>query len=218
MRFLFGECDLDTGTRELLRGKKPVHLSPKALQLLHLLIRERPRALSKKEIHMELWPGTFVTDGTLTSVVAEMRTAIGDGARKSALVRTVHRFGYAFAGEVEVEAKGQRKPSPPRFAYRLFNGPREIAIDEGVTILGRDPTATVFVDHVSVSRLHARIETSMGEATLEDLGSKNGTRVGKERIASVVPLSDGDPFHLGSVRFEFRVFPVSGSTRTASRG
>jgi DNA-binding winged helix-turn-helix (wHTH) protein len=217
MRFRFGDCDLDTETRELVRGRKPVHLSPKAFQLLELLIRERPRALSKKEIHKRLWSGTFVTDGTLTSLIAEMRGAINDDGKKSVLVRTVYRFGYAFSGDVEVEKEGAPRKSTPRFVYRLFSGPREIAIEEGETVLGRDPTATVFVDHASVSRLHARIETSMGKATIEDLGSKNGTRVGEERIASVVPLSDGDPFRLGSVRFEFRVFPLSGSTRTASR-
>ena len=59
---------LDSVTRELLVGRETVHLEPKAFDLLAILIQNRPRALSKTEIHEKLWQGTFVTDGTLTSL------------------------------------------------------------------------------------------------------------------------------------------------------
>jgi len=219
MRFRFGHCELDTETRELLRGGSAVHLSPKGFQFLELLIAERPRALEKSEIHEKLWAGTFVTDGTLTSLLAEVRAAIEDEARESKFVRTVHRFGYAFSGEVtEVKAKApaRGRQEKPGFAYRLFAGPREVALEEGETILGRDPEATVFLDHGSVSRRHARIAIRDGQATIEDLDSKNGTRVGEERISGPRPLSDGDAIRIGSVSMDFRVFPLSGSTETAS--
>jgi DNA-binding winged helix-turn-helix (wHTH) protein len=219
MRFRFGNCELDTETRELLRGGSVVHLSPKGFQFLELLISERPRALPKTEIHEKLWPGTFVTDGTLTSLLAEVRAAIEDEAHESKFVRTVHRFGYAFSGEAkETKAKAPAGGGPEKlgFAYRLFAGPREVALEEGETILGRDPEATVFLDHGSVSRRHARIVIHGGSATIEDLDSKNGTRVGGERITGPRMLADGDAIRIGSVRLDFRVFPLSGSTETAS--
>jgi DNA-binding winged helix-turn-helix (wHTH) protein len=213
MRVRFGECVLDSETRQLLVQGQPVHLSPKGLRFLELLLENRPRALSKEEIHRQLWSETFVSDGTLTSLLAEVRAAIGDGARQSRFIRTVHRHGYAFSGRAEeaVLRRGRR----PRVAYRLFIGSREMALEEGQTILGRDPEVAAFIDHTSVSRRHARITIVDGEATIEDLGSKNGTRVSGVRISGAHPLADGDEIRIGSVTLTFRTFPLSGSTATA---
>jgi DNA-binding winged helix-turn-helix (wHTH) protein len=214
VRTRFGECMLDSDTRELLVRGAPVHLSPKGLQFLELLLENRPRALSKTEIHEKLWPGTFVSDGTLTSLLAEVRSAIEDEAHEPRFVRTVHRFGYAFSGAAE-EARAPRRVPAPRVAYRLFWGPREIALEEGETVLGRDPDATAFIDHTSVSRHHARIVIAGDRVTVEDLESKNGTFLGGKKLDAPTPLTDGDELKLGSVSLTFRVFPLSGSTATA---
>lgn len=215
MRVRFEECLLDSDTRELLVSGRAVHISPKGLQLLELLLSNRPRALSKDEIHERLWPGTFVSDGTLTSLLAEVRSAIGDDAHEPRFVRTVHRHGYAFSGEADEEReRPRRRASRPRFAYRIFQGPREIALEEGETVLGRDPDEGTFIDHVSVSRRHARVTIAGDRATIEDLESKNGTAVRGERIRGVTPLADGDEIRLGSASITFRVFPLSGSTAT----
>ncbi len=71
----------------------------------HLLAR-RPHACRKQELHDRLWPDSFVSEATLASLVAEIRTALRDKARKPRFVRTVHGFGYAFCGEVRED------PSP----------------------------------------------------------------------------------------------------------
>ena len=217
MKFRFGECLLDGDTRELRASGETVHLSPKGLQFLELLLENRPRALAKAEIHEKLWPGTFVTDGTLTSLLAEVRTAIGDDAQRSRFIRTVHRFGYAFCGEAteELARPEPRRSRRPGFAYRLYWGPREISFEEGETVLGRDPEAGLFIDHKSVSRRHARISVAGDRATIEDLGSKNGTSIGGAKISARAALSDGDEFRIGSVPLIFRVFSLSGSTATA---
>jgi DNA-binding winged helix-turn-helix (wHTH) protein len=216
MRIQFGDCVLDRETWELLVDGRPVHLSPKGLKFLDLLLEHRPRALSKEEIHKSLWPDTFVSDGTLTSLLAEVRSAIGDGGREPGFIRTVHRHGYAFSGtaeEVRAERPGRR--FQPKFAYRLYTGPREIALAEGENILGRDPEASIFIDHASVSRRHARVTVTGDGATIEDLGSKNGTKVGGILLSSPRSLADNDEIRLGSVPMTFRVFPLSGSTATA---
>jgi DNA-binding winged helix-turn-helix (wHTH) protein len=216
MRLRFGECVLDGETRELLVGGKPVHVSPKAFELLEILMESRPRALSKSEIHERLWRDTFVSDGTLTSLVAEVRSAIGDTGEETQWIRTVHRFGYAFSGPVEAEEKRSRR-RPPSFAYRLFWRSREMALEEGENVIGRDPDVGIFIDHTSVSRRHARIRISGENAVVEDLGSKNGTFLRGERVEAASSLADGDKLRLGSVDLLFRVFPLSGSTETAER-
>jgi DNA-binding winged helix-turn-helix (wHTH) protein len=215
MPLRFGECVLDAGTRELRVRGENVHLSAKGFLLLELLLKERPRALSKEEIHQRLWPGTFVSDGTLTSLLAEVRSAVGDDAREPRFVRTVQRFGYAFSGSAEEGKELQPAAGSPRMAWRLFWGKREIPLEEGDCVLGRDPAATVFVDHKSVSRRHARIRISGDRATLEDLGSKNGTSVAGEKIQRTISLVDGDEIRIGSVGMTFRAFMLSGSTETA---
>ena len=87
---------LDTDTRELRRKALPIHLSPKAFQLLQLLVENRPKALSKASLQERLWPDTFVVEANLSNLVGEVRAALGDDAHRPHFVRTVHAFGYAF--------------------------------------------------------------------------------------------------------------------------
>src|SRR5215467_5340129 len=100
----FGDFRLDARARQIFRGSVEVHLSPKALDLLLLLIENRTRAVSKTEIHNRLWRDTFVNESNLPSLVAELRRALGDKSHTPKFIRTVHRFGYAFAGSVSEEA------------------------------------------------------------------------------------------------------------------
>lgn len=217
MRVRFGACVLDSETRELLLGGKTVHLTPKAFDLLAILIENRPRALSKTEIHEKLWPNTFVSDGTLTSLLAEVRSAIGDEEHEKRLIRTVHRFGYAFSGSAETEGSDPRGIPRAAFAYRLYWRSREFALEKGENVLGRDPGVSIFLDDASVSRRHARIVISGEGALIEDLQSKNGTFVHGATIEVPSRIADGDQIQLGSVPLTFRVFPLSGSTETAGR-
>src|SRR3954466_12913608 len=106
MNIRFGECALDTDSRVLLRGGQPVHLTPKAFQLLAFLVEVRPRAVSKSELQDKLWPATFVSEGNLATIVKEVRLAIGDDARQPVNVRTVHGYGYSFAGTVQTTDEG----------------------------------------------------------------------------------------------------------------
>jgi DNA-binding winged helix-turn-helix (wHTH) protein len=99
MKLRLGDMTFDPQARQLLRGRAEVHLSPKAFDLLAILIEERPRAVPKDELHQRLWPSTFVSEANLASLAAEIREALGDTARDPRFIRTAHRFGYAFCGE-----------------------------------------------------------------------------------------------------------------------
>lgn len=216
MRLRFEGCHLDLGTREVFRGERPVHLSPKAFQLLELLVTSRPNAISKEDLHRRLWPDTFVADGNLAVLVNELREGLGDDARRSRIIRTVQRFGYAF--EATTESVGTPGAlAEVGVAYRLLWAEREIALAVGENLIGRDQGAVVWVDDVSVSRHHARIVIDTSGARLEDLGSKNGTYVGSRRIERPVALQDGDSLRLGSVALIFRRFEAGLSTETGPR-
>src|SRR5262249_34558847 len=159
-----------------------------------------PRAVTKAEIHKAIWPGTFVTDATLTSLMAELRTAIGDEAKAPRLLRTIHGYGYAFIGSIA----GERPGAGVSF-YRLVVGEREIVLVFGENIVGRSPDAQVLVDDGGVSRQHARIVVDARQALLEDLGSKNGTMLNGRRIDAPTPLVNGALIVVGATALRFRV-------------
>ena len=89
---------------------------------------------------------------------------------------------------------------------------------DGEHLIGRDGDVTVWLESPSVSRHHARIRISGAEATIEDLGSKNGTYMRGERLAALSPLTDGDEIRLGSVVVKFRSADASGITETQHVG
>lgn len=211
MRKRFRDCVFDSETRQLARGGRPIHLSPKAYGLLELLLRHAPKAISKDEIQTEIWGETFVSDSTLTNVVAEIRAAIGDSARAQELLRTVHAFGYAFSGNL-LEEEGGTAVGSHRF--RLVRGERVFPLFEGENVLGRDPEARVSIDHASVSRHHARISIQDGKAVLEDLRSRNGTFLAGRPVTAPTPLEDGNVIGLGPVTLVFEILGTGGTTES----
>jgi len=207
---------LDLESRQLLRSGKEVHLSPKALQLLELLVAERPRALAKAEIRERLWPHTFVSESSLTGLVTTLRGALGDSPRDPRYLRTVHGLGYAFCGAVTEEVTQRRKPAAWRGRqFRITWEGGDISLVEGENILGRVEEAAAWIESASVSRRHARILVSGGEASLEDLGSKNGTFLRGRKVTAAVALADGDEIRLGLVPLTFRAVGNATSTKTA---
>ena len=213
MQVHFGEFTLDTDSRQLLKGDVQRHLSPKAYELLRLLIDNRPRALSKAELHERVWPSTFVSESTLSSLVAEVRDALDEKAESARFVRTAHRFGYAFVGTATIS--GLRVPSAEERARCWIVWEHgQVSLREGEHLLGRDADVSVWLESPTVSRHHARIRVSDGGATIEDLGSKNGTHLHGERISASVSLVDGDEIRLGSMPVTIRLLKAAGSTVT----
>jgi DNA-binding winged helix-turn-helix (wHTH) protein len=211
MRFTFSDCVIDFDGREVLREGKALALPPKAFQLLAMLIQTRPKAVSKARIHEELWPDTFVSDANLANLVAQLRSVLGDNARNPRIIRTVQRFGYAFAAPVEEVPSAVAEK---RAVFKIIWGDREITLREGENILGREQDAAAWVDVHSVSRRHARILVSGDVATLEDLGSKNGTFLKGETVTVPQCLRDGDRFRIGTVEMTVRRYLGGVSTES----
>jgi DNA-binding winged helix-turn-helix (wHTH) protein len=209
----FGPFTLDPDGRRLLRGSEPVHLTPKAFELIHLLVIEAPRVVSKRELHERLWPRTFVSDATLVGLVKEARHALDDRDPRSPVIRTAHRVGYALGVDVERDSPA---PATREWHWLVLQG-RRVVLRHGENIIGRDPASDVFVDAAGVSRRHARIVIDAGAVQLEDLGSKNGTSVGDAAIRCAVALRDGDRVAFGAIAAVYRTSRAGMSTETHSR-
>ncbi len=201
MRVAFGRFTFDSETRELLEDGRRVHVSPKAFDVLHLLLQRRPKVVSKMELHDRVWAGAFVGDANLSVTVAEIRQVLGDDSREGKLIRTVHRVGYAFSGEAADLSTPAHRPFSRSW---LSWNDKTFQLAEGENILGRDPRSDVWVDVSGVSRRHARITVAGDHVTVEDLDSSNGTSVHGSVLTAPHRLSDGDVLEVGSATLTFR--------------
>lgn len=219
MRLLFGECEFDSLRRLLLRHGSSTALSPKAFQLLEILLDRRPEAVSKTELLDRLWPDTFVADASLHNLVAEVRAALGDNPRAARYIRTVPRFGYAFHGDARPAPGSDADRAQPAAASGpcLVSRRREWLLSPGPNIVGRDRDCAVCIDSATISRRHARIVVNGEEATIEDLRSKNGTYVNGARVTQTMTLQAGAEIRVGSVTLTYRVLDGLPSTLTQRR-
>jgi DNA-binding winged helix-turn-helix (wHTH) protein len=218
----FAAFALDFRTRQLRKGNRPIHLSPKAFDLLSVLVQQRPDALSKRDLHQRLWPTTFVSDGSLAVLVAELRAALGDSVQQPMFVRTLHRFGYAFIAEA-IETLAQVTIAPATRCW-LASDTDRAPLAAGDNVVGRDPGASVRVGldaaadlriaAAGVSRRHALLTVTDAAVMLCDLGSKNGTFADDVRVTTAVGLRDGARIRLGSAHLQFRRLIDAVATQT----
>jgi len=201
MRVRFAPFTVDSGRQQLLADGREVALSPKAFEVLQLLLEHRPDVVDKQTIAARVWPDTHVSDASLTVVVAEIRRALGDAPDTPRFIRTAHRRGYAFVADVEDTEEPASPIADARF--RLGIGDKTVMLPAGETMLGREPGCGVWVNVASVSGRHARLVIRGRTAAIEDLQSTNGTFVGGARIGTRVDLRDGDVVHLGEVPITF---------------
>jgi DNA-binding winged helix-turn-helix (wHTH) protein len=190
----FGAFVFNAETRQLNRDGADVHLTPKAFDLLGLLLDAAPRVVTKTELHRGLWPKSFVSDANLVGLIKELRRALEDRDREAPIIRTVPRVGYAFCNTTTSAAA----PVGGIWSWILVAGQR-LPLREGENTIGRDPLSAVWIDVASVSRHHARIVCTGPRAVIEDVGSKNGTTVGEEAVTATRELRHGDKITFGRV-------------------
>lgn len=224
MKIGFGPFIFDTDTRELLDAGTRVHLSPRAFDVLRVLLERRPNVVSKRDLHDRVWQDTFVSDANLSVVVAEIRQVLGEDSKAARFIRTVHRVGYAFSGEATdlaatvadagASSAGAVTTAAGRQPCWVVHNDRSYALVAGENLVGRDPRCAVWIDASGVSRRHANIDVEAGVATIVDLESSNGTFVGGERVTAPRRLSDGDVIELGAATIVFRSLVDGSGART----
>jgi DNA-binding winged helix-turn-helix (wHTH) protein len=208
MNLAFADCVLNLNSRQLLRGGAAVSLEPKMYTLLEVLIQRRPAVVTHVELDELLWPKVYVARTSLTRLISELRTVLGDPPGDSRIIRTVYKSGYAFAAAVTPLAGALHTAS----ALSLLWNERLQPLIDGENIAGRGAECRVVVDAATVSRRHARFTVTLGSASVEDLGSTNGTFVNDVAIAAATRLADGDEIALGKARLKLRRIDPSAPT------
>jgi DNA-binding winged helix-turn-helix (wHTH) protein len=214
MKLSFGPFTLDAATRQLAEGTRLVHLSPKAFDLLLLLVERRPAVVPKGEIASRIWPGVTVSDASLGGLVKEIRRGLGDDPAQPTFIRTAHTVGYAFVARVDDEGAPPAPADASSCRCWLSWEDRTFSLAPGENVIGRDPRCTVWLDASGISRRHARIVVGAREATIEDLGSRNGTAIRRTLVTTARVLEDGDPIRVGATTLTFRQWSDERAPRT----
>lgn len=101
--FHFGEFTLEIAERRLMHRADVIRLSPKAHDVLVLLLRHAGRLVTKDELLSRVWPDTSVEEGILTVHMSALRKALGDDRQSGGYIETVSRSGYRFVSPVSCE-------------------------------------------------------------------------------------------------------------------
>jgi DNA-binding winged helix-turn-helix (wHTH) protein len=96
IRARFGEFELDEANASLLRGGKPLALSPTPFNVLCALARQPGVLLTKDALLDTVWGHQFVSESVLKTAISDLRTALGDDPRQPRVIETVPRRGYRF--------------------------------------------------------------------------------------------------------------------------
>jgi hypothetical protein len=181
--------------------------------LLDVLIQRRPAVVTYAELDELLWPKVYVARTSLTRLVSELRTVLGDPPSDSQIIRTAYKTGYAFAADVT--PLGTQPAAAGVFT--LLTNERSQPLHVGKNVAGRDADCAIVVDVASVSRRHACFTVAGGVARVEDLGSTNGTFVNGVPVSMATALADGDEIMLGKAIVKLRVRAPPAPTELLAR-
>jgi DNA-binding winged helix-turn-helix (wHTH) protein len=114
---VFGDFTIDTADERVIGPGGPLKLGNKAFNVLLLLAREGGRLVTKDTLFSSVWDGTIVSESSLTSVVKELRRALGDESRTPRYIESVYGRGYRFIAPVEnVDGGARSAAAAPRAA------------------------------------------------------------------------------------------------------
>jgi DNA-binding winged helix-turn-helix (wHTH) protein len=179
------------------RNGQIVRLRPRAMDVLICLALEAGKLASKQNIIDAVWRTEFVSEHVLTQVVAELRSALGDDARNPIYIENIPRRGYRLVATVTAVAMSVPSARDAYLPFKLQGEDCDHPLIQGPNIIGRTGDADISIDLTEVSRCHARILVQGTTATIEDLGSKNGTYVNGERLEGPALLTNGDEIWIG---------------------
>jgi len=104
LNFRFADFEINLARQEMRCTGAIVHVEPQVFDLLVHLIRNRDRIVSKDELFEAIWQGRIVSEATLSSRISAARRALGDSGNDQSFIRTLHKRGFRFVGDVECDS------------------------------------------------------------------------------------------------------------------
>ena len=115
MKYSFAEFVIDLNQQELRRMGEAVHIEPQVFDVIVHLVRNHDRIVSKDELIETIWNGRIISEAALSSRINGARRALGDNGTDQALIRTLHKRGFRFIGDVQTISTPDAEPEQARF-------------------------------------------------------------------------------------------------------
>jgi DNA-binding winged helix-turn-helix (wHTH) protein len=196
--FVFGELRLDA-QGVLTRGSEVIHLPPKELAALRLLLAHAGQIVTLQQLKQALWGDVHVTDDSVPKCVSSLRELLSPVD----CIQTVYKRGYRISVEVQRET-GEAPEAPPRLAIMPFGVDANVPVylgpaiaEETISLLTADRFAPAHVlARDSAFSLAARGMTAfqVGEALQADLVLTGTLRMLPAHFrlrAEMIRVSDG---------------------------
>jgi len=212
--FRFGRCELRIAPKEVFLEGRQQSLAPKPFDVLVYLIEHRDRIVSKDELLDKFWPSESICPSVVNGAIMKVRRAIGDHARVSTLIKTAHRAGYQFAGELREEAR----PSESGIAHNPAQASPTVPLTVSLALLPfKNQTGQVDMDWVELGLMSlvvkalgtdhrlsvtpirfllSALEALPKEAPLPERATLVQRLLGVRYVAQVVVGREGDQYHL----------------------
>lgn len=214
--FRLGVWLVEPRLNRLTRNGESIQIELKMMDVLVCLARNAGEVVTRGHLVDSVWDEGFVADNTITHAVAELRKAFGDSHRNPTFIETIHRRGYRLIAPVQFDEASSVMNAATRFSYLAIARGIEIPLIDGPNLIGRGPDTTIMIPSMKVSRHHANITVEHDAASLEDLGSKNGTYLNGAKIQDPVQLNGGDIVGVGCVTETVLVVDSLGRRTTES--
>jgi TolB-like protein/DNA-binding winged helix-turn-helix (wHTH) protein len=181
LNFRFGDFEINVARQELRRAGATVHIEPQVFDLLVHLIRHRDRIVSKDELIDVIWQGRIVSEATLSSRISAARRALGDSGNDQSFIRTLHKRGFRFVGDVDED-----NSAPTAIAVEKASAG---AVEEAANVVPTDEPRALPGGSSDAAGNHAMLHAARGAgaAPLENRTASNGRQGARNlRFAAAV--------------------------------
>jgi DNA-binding winged helix-turn-helix (wHTH) protein/Tol biopolymer transport system component len=152
----FGPFSLDLRRHQLFRGHDLVSLTPKAFDLLHVLVSHADRVVEKDELMKRIWPDSFVGEDSLTQNVAVLRRVLGDASDSPKYIATVHKHGYRFVAPLRAILEAHAEAAAPAPTPEPATPPRPHRLPHALLWLAAAAAVVMLATAIGVGSLRTR--------------------------------------------------------------
>ena len=210
--FRVGDWTVEPSRNRVTRGDEATQLEAKVMDVLVCLAERAGEVLPRDVIVDTVWATEFIAANTLTHAIAVIRRALGDDPRSPEFIETIPKRGYRLIAPVRFDPPVGPRPGPTIPRFKLLVEGRARLLHDGDHVIGRVVEADIQVDVPGVSRRHARLTIRGDEAVVDDLGSKNGTFVGEQRVVGPTGVESGAEIRLGRQSARLRLVLLEDET------
>jgi len=232
LRYEFGPYQLNPSKRILTRNGEGIPLTPKATEILLVLVKHAGQLVEKDELLKEVWPDTFVEEANLSQNIFTLRRPFGDDRTGPKFIETIARHGYRFPGSVKRIGVDEHEADDFAKSDGAAKRPLAVVLPQTTETLARLylETKPFALAEEAIDRAVKTLELTDGEAALAESLRTAGVVAARQRryagdhegagLALLIMFEEVNRAGRGMKRIKFRQAktPVGHNTPTCITG